>query len=387
MTRKICVVSGSRSDYGLLKWVLAEIRDDPALDLQLVVTGSHLSAEFGYTYKQIEADGFFISDALEILLDSNTANAVAKSAGLGLMSFADSFSRLKPEIVLILGDRYEIFAAAAAASLLHIPIAHCHGGERTEGALDEVMRHAITKLSHLHFTSTKTYRKRVVQLGEHPDRVFNVGALGLESVQRDTLLNRSECEKQLGAKLLDRYLLIAYHPETLALGRLTQDCNELLVALDEVPDLQLVFSLSNADEGGREINRLINDYVTRNQDRCIVRASFGHKLFLSLMQFASGMVGNSSSALIEAPSFGLRCLNIGDRQKGRVKSPLTMDCSADSKEIKKRILQIVLDENDPPRNPQSNPYWQDAPAQKIKDQLKRYPIHGLQKKTFWDLEV
>jgi len=317
MIRKICVVTGSRADYGLLYWLMREIESIDNLKLQIVVTGMHLSPEFGLTFNQIEQDGFIIDYKVEMLLSSDSGIGISKSMGLGMIGFADAFEGLKPDLLVLLGDRFEIFSAASVATILKIPIAHLHGGETTEGAFDESFRHSITKMSHLHFVSMLDYRHRVIQLGEYPDRVFNVGAIGIDNIKRLSLLSRKDTEESIGFSLGKRNLLITFHPATLEKSTSKEQFSNLLGALEELEKTNLFFTKTNADTDSRVINKMIDKYVKNHSDKAIAYTSLGQLRYLSVMKHMDGIVGNSSSGLLEAPSFKIGTVNIGDRQRLR----------------------------------------------------------------------
>jgi GDP/UDP-N,N'-diacetylbacillosamine 2-epimerase (hydrolysing) len=338
---KLCVVTGSRAEYGLLSPLLALIKKDRSATLQLLVTGMHLSPEFGSTYRQIEKDGFTIDEKVEMLLSSDTDTGTVKSTGLAMIGFADAFQRLQPHWVIVLGDRFEIFAAATAAHLLKIPVAHLHGGELTEGATDDAMRHAITKMSYLHFTATEEYRKRVIRLGESPDRVWNVGAIGLENIRTLKLLDRKKLSAQLGFPIDKPTVLVTFHPVTLEKDTAEGQMENLLVALDQFPGLQVLFTLPNADAKGRAIMRIIEEYVVKNPARSRAFASLGQLKYLSALQYVKVVVGNSSSGIIEAPQFNIPTVNIGDRQTGRIKPASVIDVGTDVQSIVTGIRKAV----------------------------------------------
>lgn len=335
--RKICVVTGSRAEYGLLYWLMKEIQQDPGLELQVVATGMHLSPEFGLTYKIIENDGFNINARVEMLLSSDTPVGVAKSMGLGVIGFADALNNLKPDLMVLLGDRYEILAAAQAALVARIPIAHIAGGDSTEGAFDEAIRHSITKMSHLHFVTNESAKKRVLQLGENPEYVFNVGSPGIDQIKKLKLLNRKELEKALGFELKAKNLLITFHPPTLESQSVDQQFKELLEAVDHLGhEAGLIFTLPNADTNGRIIIKMIEDFV-RTHDNAKAYTSLGQLLYLSTMAQVDVIVGNSSSGLYEAPSFQKATVNIGDRQKGRLQAVSVINCEPKSIAIQRAI--------------------------------------------------
>jgi len=383
--RKICVFTGTRAEYGLLKPLMEEIKKDKDLELQIIASGMHLSPEFGQTYKEIEKDGFKIDEKVEMLLSSDTDVGVSKSIGLGIIGYTDALLRLKPDIAVVLGDRFEALAFAVASFTLKIPIAHLYGGEITEGALDEGYRHAITKLSYLHFTSTKEYKKRVVQLGESPDRVFNVGALGIDNIKKLNLLSKEEAEKRIGKNFKKRNLLITFHPVTLEYGNSVNQFKELLKALDELEDTLLIFTKANADAEGRQINKLIDEYVSKNSDKSVVFTNMGQLLYLSTMKYVDAVVGNSSSGIIEAPSFKIGTINIGDRQKGRIRAKSIIDCKPEYEDIKIAIKKLYSNEFQENLKKVKNPYGEGNASKKIKEILKFFEIKNI-KKDFYDLK-
>lgn len=381
--RKICVITGSRAEYGLLSGLMKAIKEDESLELQVIVTNMHLSPEFGLTYKEIERDGFFINKKVEMLLSSDTANATTKSVGLATIGFADAYEDLKPDMIVVLGDRYEILAAVSAALFYKIPVVHLHGGEITEGAYDDCIRHAITKMSHLHFTSTEEYRQRVIQLGEDPKRVFNVGALGIENIKKVPLMNKKELESTLnGFTINDKTILITYHPVTLENSTAEEQIQNLLLALDEYLDIKIIFTLPNSDTDGRVIIRLINEYVSKHPEKAIAYPSLGLKRYLSALQFVKAVVGNSSSGIIEVPSFGIPTLNIGDRQKGRIAADSVINCGTSKKDILQGLGKAL---NSEPKKIH-NPYEGKNTTSDILHVLKTYPLEGLIQKTFYNLQ-
>lgn len=337
--RKICVFTGTRAEYGLLYWLMKEIQSDPRLQLQLLVSGSHLASEHGDTWRTIEADGFSIDAKVDMKLDSDEPVAVAKSMALGFSGCAEALGRLKSDILVVLGDRYEALAAAEAALLLRIPIAHLHGGEASEGAFDDAMRHAITKLSHLHFTAAEPYRQRVIQMGEASERVYNVGALGLDHIARRKLVSRAEFEQEAGFKLGRKNFLVTYHPATLESQSVGQGAKALLAALDHFPDTHVIFTKANADPGGRLINAQIEGWVSSNNARAMCVASLGQRLYLLAMSLCDAVIGNSSSGIIEAPALGKPTVNIGSRQDGRERTRSVIDCPNDTNAIVEAITK------------------------------------------------
>lgn len=335
--RKICVVTGTRAEYGLLYWLMKEIQGDADLQLQVIATGMHLSPEFGLTYRTIEEDGFFIDAKVEMLLSSDTPVGIAKSIGLGVIGFADALDRLRPDFLVVLGDRYEILAAVQAALVAKVPVAHIHGGETTQGAIDESIRHALTKLSHLHFVAAEAYRQRVIQLGENPDKVFNVGALGLENLKRLELLDRPRLEESIGFELGRSCLLVTYHPATLGELKAGDAMNALLHALDRFPNARIIFTKPNSDADGRELGQMIDEYAENNRERVTVFTSLGQLRYLSAMKLVNAVVGNSSSGIIEAPACHTPTVNIGERQSGRLKAASIIDCRETADSISKAI--------------------------------------------------
>lgn len=339
-SHKICIVTGSRAEYGIMKPLFLHFSNGREVDLQVIVTGMHLSPEFGFTYQEIEEDGFPITEKIEILLSSATAIGVSKSLGLACISFSEAFERLKPDLILLLGDRYEIFAAATAALLTNIPIAHLHGGELTEGAVDDAFRHSITKMSTLHFTSTENYRKRVIQLGEQPSHVFSFGALGVENVKQVSLLTKQELEANLRFTIESPFAVITFHPVTLEQHSTREQFSSLLEALNRFPKMTLLFTKANSDAEGQIINQMIEEYV-KTRKNAIVFASLGQQKYFSTLQFADVVIGNSSSGIIEAPSFHIPTVNIGNRQKGRIYAESVIHCSSDKEAIYKALLQAM----------------------------------------------
>lgn len=384
--RKISVVTGTRAEYGLLYWVIKEILEDPDLELQLIVTGMHLSKEFGFTINEIEKDGIPICKKIETLLSSDTPVGISKSMGLGMISFAEVFSELCPDICLVLGDRFEIFSVVSAALIANIPVAHCHGGESTEGLIDESLRHSITKMSHLHFTSTDEYRNRVIQLGEQPNRVFNTGALGVETLYREKLMEKGELEKSLNFKLNKPSILVTYHPVTLETDSSERHFRSLLKALDDFPDSRVIFTMPNADTDGRVISQLISEYVNQNQEKSIIINSLGRLRYLSALKHIDIVIGNSSSGLIEAPSFNIPTINIGDRQKGRLSGPTVMHTKTSTNEIRKSIKRALNQDYINSIKDEKNPYDNGMISKNIIEILKTYPLKNILKKNFYNLE-
>lgn len=384
MKRKIAVVTGSRAEYGLLYWIIRGIMEDSTLELQLFVTGMHLSPEFGLTYKLIEKDNIPITSKIEILLSSDTPVGVSKSTALGVMGFAEDFARYKPDVVVVLGDRFETFAGVVAALFARIPVAHCHGGEVTEGAVDESLRHSITKMAHLHFAATQTYCNRIIQLGENPRHVFCVGATGLEGISRSTLLDKKSLEASIGFSFDAPVFMVTFHPVTLEHSTAGAQFRELLNALDAFPDHKIIFTKPNADTDGRIIGELIESYVTESKGRSIAFNSMGQLNYFSALQFVDAVIGNSSSGIIEAPSFKKPTVNIGDRQRGRVKPESVIDCEPVRDEIKNAISTVIGAAFAEKVKATVNPYDQGNASGKIIDVLKSIDLKGLIKKQFFD---
>lgn len=386
MKRKICVVTGTRAEYGLLYWLIKEIQNDNDLELQLIATGMHLSPEFGLTYKEIEKD-FKIDKKIEMLLSSDTPVAVSKSMGLAQIGFADAYDDLKPDMLVVLGDRYEIFSAVSAAMIANIPIAHLHGGETTEGAFDESIRHSITKMSHLHFTATDEYKNRVIQLGEDPKRVFNVGGLGIDNIKKLKLLSKEEFERSIDFKLNKKNILVTFHPVTLENSTAKEQFGELLRAIDELEDTNIIFTKANSDTDGRVINKMIDDYVGNNGDKAIAFTSLGQLRYLSALQYVDAMVGNSSSGLLEAPSFKIGTINVGDRQKGRLMAESIINCETSYDEIKVSFKKLYSGDFQNILKTIQNPYGNGGASQKIKECIKDFDLDGILKKHFYDIKV
>lgn len=382
--RKICVVTGTRAEYGLLYWLMKEIADKE-LQLQLIVTGMHLSPEFGLTYKEIEKE-FKIDKKIEMLLSSDTSIGISKSMGLAQISFAEAYEELKPDIVVVLGDRYEIFSATSAAMIAKIPVAHLHGGETTEGAFDELIRHSITKMSHLHFTATDEYKNRVIQLGEHPSRVFDVGGMGIENIKRLKLLTKDEFEESIEFKLNKKNILVTFHPATLDNSTAKEQFQELLDAIDNLEDTNIIFTKANSDTDGRVINQMIDEYVSKNSHKSIGFTSLGQLRYLSALQFVDVVVGNSSSGLTEAPSFKIGTINIGDRQKGRIKAESVIDCKSDKVSILEAFDKLYSVEFQNSLSNIKNPYGDGCASQKIVEVLKNVNLGNILKKSFYDIK-
>ena len=385
MKKKICIVTGSRAEYGLLYWLLKEIEASQDFELQLIVTGMHLSAEFGLTYKEIEKD-FKINKKIDIDLTLDTSLGISRSMSIAQISFAKAYNKLNPDIIIVLGDRYEIFSAASAAMISKLPIAHIHGGEISEGSLDDCMRHCISKMSHLHFAATEEYRTRLIQLGENPSRVFNVGGLGIENIKRFQLLNKSEFEKSIHFKLNKKNILITFHPVTLENNTSKLHFQELLKAINDLDDTSIIFTKTNSDLNGKVINQMIDQYTKKYSKKSIAFSSLGQLRYLSALQFVDAVVGNSSSGLIEAPSFKIATINIGDRQKGRIKAKSVINCLPKKNNIKNSFKKIYSKNFQKLLNNVKNPYDNGFSSKKIIKVLKSIKIENLLKKNFYNID-
>lgn len=383
--RRICIVTGSRAEYGLLYWTIKALSDNKDIDLKICVTGMHLSPEFGLTYKKIEEDGFNIDGKVEMLLSSDTPVGISKSIGLGVISFSDYFQNSRPDILLVLGDRFEIFSAVTAAMIFRIPIAHCHGGEATEGLIDEPIRHSITKMSHLHFTATEDYKKRVIQLGEQPDKVFNVGALGIENINKLVLLDKVEFEESIGFKLGSLNFLVTFHPVTLEISTAEEQFRALLDALDCFSEARVIFTKPNADNDGRVIISMIDNYVMANKDKSISFLSLGQIRYLSALKHVDVVIGNSSSGLIEVPSFQKPTIDIGDRQRGRVKANSVISCAPETSSIVNAVELALSEQFKNSLKSIDNPYGTGNASEKISSILSSMPLDSLIKKSFFNL--
>ena len=384
MSRRVCVITGTRAEYGLLRQLIQAIRDDNELELRLIATGMHLSPEFGLTYREIEADGFAINHKVEMLLSSDSGVGMGKSVGLGVIGFVDAIRELEPDLIVVLGDRFEILAAVTAALSLQCPVLHLHGGEVTEGALDESMRHAITKMSHIHCVATEEYRRRVIQLGEQPDRVHCVGGLGVDAIHQTQLMSREELETALDFKFRDKNLLVTFHPITLS--DVSPECqmSELLAALAELSNTGLVFTLPNADAGGRELIAMLQGFVALHPN---ARAypSLGQLRYLSCMARCDGVVGNSSSGLLEAPTLKKGAINIGDRQRGRLQADNVINCPAEREEISAALKNLYSPEFQAELANVSNPYGNGGASVRVLEIIKAAELNSLLHKPFYDL--
>ena len=384
--RKICVVTSTRAEYGLLYWLLKEIEADSELKLQLIVTGMHLSPEFGLTYKEIEKE-FKIDKKIEILSGSHTSLDICAEMARVYEKFASALAELKPDILVLLGDRYEIFGVAGVASIMQIPMAHIHGGETTQGAFDEAFRHSITKMSHIHFAATNEYANRIVQLGEESSRVFNVGGPGIENIKKLNLLSKEEFEKSIKFKLAKKNILITFHPVTLENSSAREQFNELLNALDELEETNFIFTKANSDTDGDVINKMIDEYVSENPQKAVAFASLGQLRYLSAIKFVDIVLGNSSSGLLEVPSFKKATINIGDRQKGRARASSVIDVRPVKEEILAAIKRAYSKEFEQTLKDTINPYDGGNPSKKMVKILKEIKLDGILKKKFYDIGI
>ena len=382
--KKICIITGTRAEYGLLRWLMQGVINSKKLDLQIIVTGMHLSPEFGLTINNIINDGFKVDKKVEMLISADTSTSISKSMGIGLIGFADALEDLKPDLVLVLGDRFEIFSAVSASMVALIPIGHIHGGESTEGVIDESIRHSISKMSHLHFVATKTYQNRVIQLGENPSNVFLVGGLGIDNIKKIKLLNKTDLASALNFKLGEKNFLVTFHPVTLEKYASDIQVKELLSALETIKDTKFIFTMPNADTEGRGIYNHIKKFVDKNSNSKIFK-SLGQKRYLSCIKHFDGVIGNSSSGLIEVPSFKKGTINIGDRQKGRIKAQSVINCKPEKSSILKSIEKLNSSDFQRTLKKVSNPYGNGGASEKILEILENISFENLLKKKFNDL--
>ena len=386
--KRIGIMTGTRAEYGLLKSLMQEINKDNDLELYLIVSGMHLSPEFGMTYQEIEEDGFQINAKVEMLLSSDSPAGISKSIGLGVIGFADEFQRADLDMLILLGDRYEALSAAICALVMRIPIAHLHGGELTEGAIDEGIRHSITKMSYLHFTSTEQYRNRVIQLGENPERVFYVGALGVENIKKINLMTKEELERSIHFEIDENTVIVTYHPVTLENNTVEEQFLNLLEVLDRNPKIRMIFTKTNADTNGRIVNELIDKYAAQNSERACAFMSLGQKRYLSALKYCRIVIGNSSSGIIEAPSFGKPIINIGDRQKGRICADSVINCGYTQQEIQQAMETALTEEFENKASNCRNPYEKENTAANIISVIKDYLLNDKikLKKGFYDIK-
>lgn len=388
MTRKICVFTGTRADYGHLYWIIKHINDDPDLALQLLVSGSHLETEFGETWTSIVEDGFIIDEKVKIIQSGDNAHSVANSMGVGINKITEALGRLNPQVIIILGDRYEALAAALGATLLNIPIAHIHGGELTDGAMDNAFRHAITKLAHIHFAATEQYRQRIIQMGEQSNLVFDVGAPGLDHLNTLESIDRNTFESKINFKLAKSNFLVTFHPVTL--GKKSDNIkslSNLMKALDRFPEANILITKSNVDSEGRKINSTLESYAKSQPNRVSIHASLGQRLFYAALNIMDVIIGNSSSGIIEAPVVGIPTVNIGTRQLSRMQAPSIINCDDSVEEITNAIQQSLSTEFKMITNLRKSPYGVGNASKKIVETLKSISIEGLLLKKFNDYET
>ncbi len=386
-TKKIAVVTGSRAEYDLLKGLMLLLKADAKIELSILVTGMHLSPEFGLSYKTIEKDGFLIQEKVETLLSSDTPVGIAKAIGLGVIGFAEALNRLQPDLLVVLGDRYEIFSAAQAAMALRIPIAHIHGGESTEGLIDEAIRHAITKMSHLHFASTDYYARRIIQLGEDPKNVFNVGALGVDNIKNTKLLSRSELEKSTGFKLGETNFLVTYHPVTLVANDSIKSVRALIKAFSKYPNASIIITRPNADTEGRELIRILDEFANSQPKRVMTIDTLGQQRYLSAIRHVDVVIGNSSSGIIEVPSLNTPTVNIGCRQQGRIKPISVIDCKDDTFSITQAIDIALSKDFLISIASQKSPYGDGSCATKIVNHIHQTDLSRLLLKQFYEISI
>ena len=386
MVKKICVVTGSRAEYGLLRNLIGMLANSAEFDLQLVVTGMHITDKFGETYREIEQDGFFIDFKIDINLSSDSSVGVSKSISLGIHKFSELFDQMQPDILVVLGDRFEIFSAVVAATFANVPIAHIHGGELTEGQIDDSIRHSITKFSHLHFVSTERYRDRVIQLGESPEKVFCVGALGIDAIINQKLITKKDLESSLAVKFQKKNLLITYHPVTLEKKTSSRDFEEILMALSTLDDTSLFFTMPNADQDNAIIFSMIESFVKIKKNAHAFK-SMGSVRYLSCMKYVDAVVGNSSSGIIEAPSLKTPTINVGNRQKGRIQAESILNCSPERFQIQEAIHQIYSQPFQELLKKVKNPYGEGGASTKILKFLKSQHFDKLINKSFFDVKL
>ncbi len=381
--RKICFFTGTRAEYGIMSRLMRMVAESPDCEIQIIATNMHLSPEFGLTYKEIEADGFLINKKVEMLLSSDTANGTVKSMGLATIGFADALEDLSPDLAVILGDRYEMLCAAQSCLIYKIPVAHLFGGEITEGAYDDAIRHAITKLSHLHFTSTEEYRQHIIQMGEQPGQVFHVGALGVNNIKNEPVMPLQQLEQSLNFPLGEKFLLVTFHPVTMETGTAAKQCDDLIHSLAEINnEYQLLFTLPNSDTDGRIIISKVNDYVNGHSDKAFAISSLGKKRYYSALKYATAVVGNSSSGLVEAPSFHIPTLNIGDRQKGRTKGISIVDVPATYYGIRDGLRKVLSKEFRETAYNSTNPYEKENTVENIYKVISTWPLENILQKHF-----
>lgn len=383
--RKICFITGSRAEYGQLYHLINKVSKSNETELQLIATGMHLNKEFGYTYKEIEKD-FKIDRKIKILSKQDTPNAISKSMSLAHKGFGDAYEFLKPDLIVVLGDRYEALISCIDAMVARIPIAHIHGGETTEGLIDEAIRHSITKMSHLHFVANKEYKKRVIQLGERPSNVYNYGGMGVDTIKKTNILSKTEFEKAINFKLNKRNILITFHPVTLEKNTSKTQFKQILKSINKLFDTNIIFTKSNSDTEGRIINDLIDNYVNLNPHKAIKFESMGNQLYLSALNYIDAVIGNSSSGLAEAPTFKIGTINIGDRQKGRVMTSSIINCEPNEKDIDNAFMKLYSVAFQKKIRNVKNPYGQGGASEKVFKIIKKKNLQSILKKKFFNID-
>lgn len=383
--RKVCIFTGGRAEYGLLKPLLDELKQDPNVDLKLLVAGMHLSREFGLTYQVIERDGFICDEKVEMILSSDSPISICKSMGLGLISYSEALDRMKPDILVTLGDRFENMAIVTSALVSRVPVAHIQGGEITRGAMDDQFRHCITKMSTFHFVTTEEYRKRVIQLGEEPHRVFNCGAINVDAMKKVEIMTKAELEESIGFKIDENTILVTFHPTTLEPNTSEKYFQELLDAIEAVPNLRVIFTKTLADTEGRVINDMIDEYAEKNRDKAISHTSLGQSRYMSALHYVKAVVGNSSSGIIETPTFKLPTVNIGNRELGRIIADNVICCKQNTNDIKDAIIKAMSDSFKNSLTDMKNPYEKEDTSKFIAEKLANLEIPGNTSKVFHDV--
>lgn len=385
--KKIVILTATRAEYGLLKPIMKRLLEDPYYDTRIAVTGMHLSPEFGMTVREIISDNLPVDKKIEIVLSSDTPVALSKSMGLALISFSEYFEECRPDAVMVLGDRYETLAVCCAAMNARIPIFHLYGGETTEGAIDEAIRHSLTKMSYLHFTSTEVYRKRVIQMGEHPNRVFNVGAMGVENALNTPCMSVSELEESIGFTLGEKYAVGTFHPVTLEKATAGKQVEELFAAMDKHKEIRYLFTGANSDTDGRSINQMLENYAKYNDNFCLVD-SLGMRRYLSALKNALFVIGNSSSGLVEAPSFKIPTINIGDRQRGRISGKTVISCEPEQHAIGEALCKAIDTSFREEIRKTENPYGDGHTSERITEIMKDFFVNDRIdiKKKFFDIK-
>ena len=383
---KICFISGSRADYGLLSNLMKFFKNDKKYNLQIIVTGSHLSKMHGLTYNEIEKDKFKITKKIKLNIDKKKSENISESISIGIKQFSISYKNLKPDLIVLLGDRYEIFSACCAANISQIPVCHLHGGELTRGSIDDTFRHSMTKMSQFHFVAHKKYSKRVRQLGEDPKKIYVVGGFGVDLIKRVKLLSKKNLEKKLNIQFGKKNILVTYHPETTNGSKNKKDFKELLKALKTLKQTKIIFTRANADKEGRLINSMIDKFVKKNKDISYVFSSMGYKNYLSTLKFIDVCLGNSSSGLLEVPTFKKITINVGDRQKDRIKASSVFDVRPKANLIIKMIKEIDKKKFKDLLKKTVNPYGGGGASKKTYQIIKKLNLENSLSNKFFDLD-